>query len=64
MEDWEALAPDPSRYPYPPSFKPHPFIGLNKFDPGRLYQIRSGKTYLHAIPTWDNHGPTTFLMFN
>ena len=59
MEEWKDQAPDPSRYLYPPSLKPHPFRGLNKFDPGRLPQMRSGKGYLCAHLWWDNHDPTT-----
>jgi len=59
MEEWKEQAPDSSRYPYPPSRKPHPFRGLNKFDPGRLPQMRSGKGYLRAHLSWDNHDPTT-----
>jgi len=59
MQEWEARAPDPARYPYPPSLKPHPFMGLNKFDAGRLHQIRSGKSYIRANPSWNNYNPTT-----
>jgi len=39
MEEWKASAPAPARYPYLPSLKPHSFLGLNKFDEGRLQQI-------------------------
>jgi len=28
MQEWEEAAPDPARYPYRPSLKPHPFMGL------------------------------------
>jgi len=59
MEEWKARAPAPAKYPYPPSLKPHRFMGLNKFDAGRLYQMRSGKSYLRAHPSWDNDNPTT-----
>ena len=59
MEEWKASAPTPARYPYPPSRKPYPFMGLNKFDAGRLYQMRSGKSYLRAHRSWENDGPTT-----
>jgi len=59
FKELEALAPDLVSYPYHPSLKSYPFIGLNKFDAGRLPQIRSGKIYLRADPTWDNHDPTT-----
>jgi len=59
MEEWELAAPDPARYAYRPSLKPHPFMGLPKFDAGRLHQIRSGKSYLRAHPSWHDDGPTT-----
>jgi len=38
---------------------PHPFMGLSKFDAGRLHQMRSGKSYLRAHPSWDDDGPPT-----
>jgi len=59
MEEWEESAPEPARYEYRPSLKPHPFIGLSKFDAGRLHHMRSGKSYLRAHPSRDNDGPTT-----
>ena len=59
MEEWELAAPDPERYAYRPSLKRHPFMGLPKFDAGRLHQMRSGKSYLRAHPSWDDDGPTT-----
>ena len=59
MREWEERAPDPPRYEYRPSRKPHPFMGFPKFDAGRLHQIRSGKRYLRAQPAWDDDGPTT-----
>ena len=59
MEEWELAAPDPERYAYRPSLKPHPFMGLPKFDAGRLHQMRSGKSYLRAHPSWDDDGPST-----
>jgi len=59
MREWGERAPDPPRYQYHPSLKPHPFMGLLKFDAGRLHQMRSGKSYLRAHPTSDDDGPTT-----
>jgi len=56
MEEWNNAAPDPARYPYRPSLKPHPFIGLDRFSAGRLHQMRSGKS---AHPSWDSDVPTT-----
>ena len=37
VKEWEEAAPDPARYPYRPSIKPHPFMGLDKFSAGRLH---------------------------
>jgi len=51
MKEWEEAAPDPARYPYRPSIKPHPFMGLDKFSADRLHQMRSGKSYLRAHPS-------------
>jgi len=59
MKEWEEAAPNPARYPYRPSIKPHPFMGLDKFSAGRLPQMRSGKSYLRAHPSWDSNAPTT-----
>ena len=59
LEEWDKAAPDPARYPYRPSLKPHPFMGLDKFSASRLHQMRSGKSYLRAHPSWDNDTPTT-----
>ena len=59
MQECEALVPDPARYPYRPSLKPHAFMGLNKLNGGRIPQMRSGKSYLRAHPSWDNNDPTT-----
>ena len=59
MAEWEEVAPGPERYAYHPSLTPHPFMGLSMFDAGRLHQMRSGKSYLRAHPSWDDEGPTT-----
>ena len=59
MKEWELVAPDPPRYEYRPSMKPHPFMGLPMFDAGRRHQMRSGKRYLRAHPSWDDDGPPT-----
>ena len=56
MEEWNNAVPDPARYPYRPSLKPHPFIGLDRFSAGRLHQMKSGKS---AHPSWDSDVPTT-----
>ena len=59
MEEWDKAAPDPARYQYRHSLKPHLFMGLNKFSAGCLHQMRSGKSYLRAHPSWDSDAPTT-----
>jgi len=53
LSDWSATPPPPY-YPYPPSTRPHPFMSLGKFVAGRIHQMRSGKGYLTAHPSWDN----------
>jgi len=60
MEEWDKATPDPARYPYRPSLKPPPFLGLDKFAAGHLHQMRSGMSPLRAYPSWDNDAPTTF----
>jgi len=37
MKEWENRSPDLTRYPYQLLLIPHPFLGLNKFDAGRLH---------------------------
>jgi len=59
IKEWEEAAPGPARYPYRPSFRPHPFMCLNKFTAGRLHQMSSGKSYLGAHPSWSDDAPTT-----
>jgi len=59
MRELEEVAPDPPRYEYRPSLKPHSFMGLSKFDAGHLHQMRSGKSYLRAHPSCDDDAPTT-----
>jgi len=53
LSDWSAT-PAPQYYPYPPSTRPHPFMGLGKFVAGRIHQMRSGKGYLAAHPSWED----------
>ena len=59
MEEWEEAAPDPARYPYRHSLKPHPYMGLDKFSVGRLHQMKSGKSNLRTHPSCDSDAPTT-----
>ena len=59
IKEWEEAAPEPARYLYRLSVKPHAFMGLSKFDAGRIHQMRSGKRYLSAHPSWDDAVPTT-----
>jgi len=59
IEEWDKSGPVPARYPYRPSLKPHPCMGLDKFSTRRLYQMRSGKSYLRPQPSWDSDAPTT-----
>ena len=59
MKEWDQAVLDPARYPYRLLLRPHPFMGLSKFDAGRLDQMRSGKSYLRAHPSWDDDGTFT-----
>ena len=59
MDELEDAAPLPASYKYRPALTPHPFMGLSKFDAGRLHQMRSGKSSLGAHPSWDDTAPTT-----
>ena len=51
---WTSLAHTPPDYTYLPSLAPHPYMGLAKFLAGRSHQMRSGKSYLAAHPSWYN----------
>jgi len=53
LSDWSAT-PAPPYYPYPPTTRPHPFMGLGKFVASRIHQMRSGKSYLVAHPSWED----------
>ena len=53
LSDWSDT-PAPPYYPFPPSRRPHPFMGLGKFVAGRIHQIRSGKSDLAAHPSWSD----------
>jgi len=52
LEDWSSLFPTPGYYLHPPALQPRPFMGLGKFVAGRILQMRAGKGYLAAHPTW------------
>ena len=54
LRQWSTMAPPPAGYPFSPSLTPHPFMGLSKFLAGRIHQMRSGKSYLAAHPSWFN----------
>jgi len=60
--EWASLFPTPGYYLNPPALHPRPFMGLGKFITGRIQQMRAGKSYLAAHPTWrspdaDTSGP-------
>ena len=57
LDDWVTLHPTPDYYPYSPRLTPNPFRGLDKFVAGRIHQMRSGKSYLAAHPSWWNELP-------
>ena len=51
MSEGDSLHPPPDYYTYPCRLDPHPFMGLDKFIPGRLYQMCAHKSYLAAHPS-------------
>jgi len=57
LQDWAKDDPTPAYYDYPPSLTPHPFMGLGKFVAGRIHQMRVGKSYLAAHPSWSDEDP-------
>jgi len=52
LEEWSRLFLIPGYYHHPPALSPRAFIGLDKFIAGRIHQMRAGKSYLAAHPTW------------
>jgi len=52
LEEWSSLFPTSGYYLHPPALHPRPFMGFGKFVAGRLHQMRAGKGYLGARPTW------------
>jgi len=56
-QDWADDDPTPPYYDYHPSLTPHPFMGLGKFLAGRIHQMRAGKSYLAAHPSWSDEDP-------
>jgi len=52
LVEWASLFPTPSYYLHPPALHPRPFMGLGKFVAVRIYQMRAGKSYVAAHPTW------------
>ena len=52
IEDWSQLFPPPPYTHHPPTLHPHTFMGLRKCVAGRIHQMRAGKSYLPALPSW------------
>jgi len=52
LAEWASLFPTPGYYLHPPALSPRPFMGLGKLVAGRIHQMRAGKCYLAAHPTW------------
>jgi len=57
LQDWATDAPTPPYYDFPPSFTPHPFMGLGKFVAGRIHQMRAAQSYLAAHTSWFDENP-------
>ena len=58
-KEWDSLHPSPAYYKDPCRLTAHPFMGLDKFIAGRLYQMRAHKSYLAAHPSWWSEDPDT-----
>jgi len=52
LEEWSSLFLTLGYYLHPPALQPRPFMGLGKFVAGRIHQMRAGKGFLAAHPTW------------
>jgi len=52
LAKWASRFLTPGYYLHPPALSPRPFMGLGKFVDGRIHQMRAGKSYLAAHPTW------------
>jgi len=52
LKEWSSLFPTRGYYLHPTTLQPRPFMGLGKFVAGRIHQMRAGKSYLAAHPTW------------
>jgi len=52
LGEWASLFPTPGYYLHSPTLFSRPFMGLGKFVARRIHQMRAGKGYLAAHPTW------------
>jgi len=52
LAEWASLFPTLGYYLHPPAVCSRPFMGLSKFVAGRIHQMRAGKSYQAAHPTW------------
>jgi len=59
LAEWASLFPTPGYHLHPPEVSPRPFMGLGKFVAGRIHQMRAGKGYLAAHPTWSSPNAET-----
>jgi len=59
LEQWASLFLTPEYYMHPPTPHSRPFIGLGQSVAGRIHQMRAGKGYLAAHPTWRSPGAYT-----
>jgi len=52
IEDWSRLFPPPAYSLHPPALNPLLFMGMGKFVAAGIHQMRAGKSYLPAHPSW------------
>ena len=53
-DHWTLQAPPPLYYLYKPTMVPDAFMGLIRFSAGWIHQMRAGKCYLVAPPSWSD----------
>lgn len=52
LGDWGADAPTTPYYKYPPSFSPHPMMGLGRFVAGKIPKMGARKSTPATHPAW------------
>jgi len=59
LAEWASLFPTLGYYLHPPALSSRPLMGLGKFVAARIHQMRAGKSYMAAHPTWRSRDANT-----